>query len=176
MGRMTSISSVNKAKFPFGRVEIILSLYFCTSRCSFNMQTGMSTRCVLWCFDIAMEFQAQTQKLGDRKPDWHVLKQGRNMSIQECEGKQLNSSFRGHLENGKQTERVIWRQAGCAGLGTRTGNQAWVWCGGPSWLESRWCGASRCWWMSHQRGGYSVEFPCGTAAAGGRKNPLHRQG
>lgn len=25
-------------------------------------------------------------------------------------------------------------------------------------------------------GGYSVEFPCGTAAAEGRKNPLHIEG
>lgn len=55
--------------------------------------------------------------------------------------------------------------------------QAWVWCGGLSWLESEWCGVELSMLVNESsEGGYSVEFPCGTAAAEGRKNPLHSEG
>ncbi|KAK5622119.1 hypothetical protein CRENBAI_010024, partial [Crenichthys baileyi] len=70
-------------------------------------------------------------------------------------------------EQGKQTER----QAGLGGLKSRLG-----------------CGLVGChgWGAGgvevsilvneSSQGTYSFEFPCGTTAAGGRKNPLHRQG
>lgn len=81
---------------------------------------------------------------------------------------------KGKKEGQVKTERAkTSRQAGRGGLGSRpgcgvVGCRGWR-AGGVEW-------SSRCWWMSHRREAILLSFPCGTAAAEGRKNLLHIEG